>query len=63
MQFELITADDSFVALREEWNRLAGDDPLASWEWRYAWWQVYGHRRALAVGVVRRDDQILGIAP
>lgn len=63
MQFELITTDDSFAALREEWNRLACDDPLASWEWRYAWWQVYGHRRSLAVGVVRRDDQVLGIAP
>lgn len=67
MQFELVTTDTSFAALRDDWNRLAGDDPLSSWEWRSAWWRFFGtaldRRRSLAIGVVRHGDRVVGIAP
>ncbi len=64
MQSELVTTDTSFAALRDDWNRLAGDDPLATWEWRSTWWKHYGRRRSLAISVVRRDDgRVVGIAP
>src|SRR5262245_9094267 len=67
MQSELVTTATSLAALRDDWNRLAGNDPMMSWEWRSTWWRCYGpaydRRRGLAVAVVRRDDHIVGIAP
>lgn len=67
MQSELVTTDTSLAAIRDEWNRLAGDDPLQTWEWRAAWWKFFGpaydKRRRLAIGVVRQAGQVVGIAP
>lgn len=67
MQSELVTTDTSLAALRDEWNRLAGDNPLLSWEWRATWWRFFGpsydRRRRLAIGVVRDEGRIVGIAP
>jgi hypothetical protein len=31
MRLEIINSDAGFDALRDDWNRLAGDDPLNSW--------------------------------
>lgn len=63
MRAELVTTAAEFADLRDEWNRLAAGDPLASWEWRDAWWRAYGQKRQLAVGVVRRQDRIIALLP
>ncbi|MGC3966346.1 MAG: GNAT family N-acetyltransferase [Pirellulales bacterium] len=63
MRAEVVTTVAGIADLRDEWNRLAAGDPLASWEWRDAWWQAYGGKRRLAVGVVRRHDRILALLP
>lgn len=64
MQLEIITTDAGFAALRDDWNRLAGDDPLNGFEWNHAWWHEFRRAGRLAIGVVRDDDaEITAIAP
>lgn len=63
MQLEIITSDAGFAALRDDWNRLAGDDPLNGWEWSHAWWHEFRRRGKLAIGVVRDAGIVHAIAP
>jgi len=63
MQFELVTSEASFAGLETDWNRLAANRPLDRFEWRSAWWKAFGTGRRLAVGVARREDCIVAIAP
>lgn len=37
MNFQIIDDYSGISSLRDEWNRLAGDHPLLSWEWHSAW--------------------------
>jgi len=30
------------ASLAADWNRLAGDHPLRTWEWLGSWWETYG---------------------
>ena len=48
----------------ESWNRLAGDRPLASWEWMATWAERLGKEFSLAI-LVETDDNgdWIGIAP
>lgn len=63
MRLEIINSDAGFDALRDDWNRLAGDDPLNSWEWSRAWWHEFRRGGRLAIAVVRDGDLVLAIAP
>jgi len=63
MHLEIITSDAGFAALRDDWNRLAGDDPLNGFEWNHAWWHEFRRAGRLAIGVVRDGDEIIAIAP
>lgn len=63
MRAEVVTSESAFLALRDDWNRLAAGDPLATWEWRHAWWESWNYRRKLAIGVVREGDRVLAILP
>ncbi|MCE9604296.1 MAG: GNAT family N-acetyltransferase [Planctomycetia bacterium] len=63
MQLEIIRCDAGFASLREDWNRLAGEDPLNGWEWSYAWWHEFRRGGRLALGVVREAGTIVAIAP
>ncbi len=63
MRAEVVTSDSAFLALRDDWNRLAAGDPLATWEWRHAWWESWNHRRRLAIGVVYEGERVLAILP
>ena len=63
MRAEVITSESAFLALRDDWNRLAAGDPLATWEWRHAWWKSWNQRRRLAIGVVYEGERVLAILP
>lgn len=63
MQLEIVTSDAGFAALRDDWNRLAGDDPLNGWEWSHAWWHEFHRAGRLTLGIVRDADTIVAIAP
>lgn len=63
MQLEIITTDAGFAALRDDWNRLAGDDPLNGFEWNHAWWHEFRRAGRLAIGVVRNSVEIEAIVP
>ncbi|MBA4020143.1 MAG: hypothetical protein C0483_23525 [Pirellula sp.] len=63
MRAEVVTSESAFLALRDDWNRLAAGDPLATWEWRHAWWQSWSNRRRLAIGVVRDGERVVAILP
>ena len=63
MKAELVTTDAALDELREPWNRLAGGDPLASWEWRTAWRRIMAGDRPLAVAAVRSGERIVGLLP
>lgn len=63
MQLEIITTDAGFTALRDDWNRFAGDDPLNGWEWNHAWWHEFRRAGRLAIGVVRDGGAVAAIAP
>lgn len=76
MTFTVRTITDSqeLQQLEPQWNRLAGDMPMRSWQWSAAWWQHYGQLaqqkgkpqgKSLSVLAVFSDsDQALvGIVP
>ncbi|MFK8110835.1 MAG: GNAT family N-acetyltransferase [Rubripirellula sp.] len=65
MRIEPVTTFSRFVELREDWNRLAGDLPMRSWEWAYSWAETMlapGHLMIL-VGFDEATESVIGIAP
>ncbi|TWU02488.1 GNAT family N-acetyltransferase [Stieleria varia] len=44
------------------WNSLAAN-PLQRWEWLGSWWHAYQGQHTLYVLLVKRGDEIVGIAP
>jgi CelD/BcsL family acetyltransferase involved in cellulose biosynthesis len=65
-----ITCADSswgFTALRPEWNSLlrasSADCPFLTWEWLHSWWAQVGRTSALRIATVRRDGELIAVAP
>ena len=67
LHVETIRAVDAFAALREEWTELlehsAADCVFLTWEWLYTWWWYQGEGRQLAILTVRRENELVAIAP
>jgi CelD/BcsL family acetyltransferase involved in cellulose biosynthesis len=65
-QVEAIADADGFRALRDDWNALlqrsSSDCLFLTWEWLYLWWLHLGGA-ALSILAVRRDGELVGIAP
>ena len=67
--FELVENTEGFLALEEDWKRLADccatKTPFMKWDWVALWWQTFEDRYQLAVGVVkdRNTGLVRGIAP
>ena len=53
--------------LRPEWDDLladgSSDSPFLTWEWLDPWWRHLGHRRRLAMVLVRAQGRLIGAAP
>lgn len=64
---DVIRDTESFRELRGEWTELLQDSPcnnlFLSWEWMFTWWTRLAGKRALNLITVRRDDQLIAIAP
>ncbi|MHB8762734.1 MAG: GNAT family N-acetyltransferase [Deferrisomatales bacterium] len=62
-----VTEEDEFLALRDEWNHLAGASALASvflrHEWHDAAWQWQRAEARLRLQCVRRAGRLVGICP
>ncbi|MFJ3962794.1 GNAT family N-acetyltransferase [Streptomyces sp. NPDC090036] len=56
-----------FAALEESWNRLFRGCPTAtpfqSHAWLHSWWLSYGKDGRLRIVLVRRGDELVGVAP
>ena len=66
---ELITEEESFYNLENEWNSLLQESEANSifltWEWMSTWWSFFGDEGQLWIVVARSPDSgsILGLAP
>lgn len=65
---EVLESARRFVALKEEWESLYHNSPVAtpfqSWAWLYSWWESYGADYDLRLVTVRNDEGLLvGILP
>ncbi|HYW04926.1 MAG TPA: GNAT family N-acetyltransferase [Gammaproteobacteria bacterium] len=67
MDMEVVTDAAGLHALRSDWDRLSGEDPLAnvftSWDWHASWWRHYGTGRRLQVLVAREQGRAVAILP
>ena len=67
LQITKVSTCEGLEELRPHWHRLASlqEQPnvFSTWEWNSCWWQVHGREGSLYVLVVRREDEIVGIAP
>lgn len=67
-QYEILTSQEEFASLEEEWEDLYQNSPLAtpfqSWAWLYSWWESYGNSYVLRLITVRNGEGLLvGIIP
>jgi CelD/BcsL family acetyltransferase involved in cellulose biosynthesis len=74
MTVRLISTQEDLFALEADWNALAGNMPLRSWDWLAAWWKHYergessderaGDRQLYVLGVYHgATRKLIGIAP
>ncbi|GAB1264073.1 GNAT family N-acetyltransferase [Aurantivibrio infirmus] len=63
----LVTDANRLEALRTDWGRLQKESNaeglISSLDYILLWWKYFGTWRDLFVIVIRRDDQVIGIAP
>ena len=59
--------DRDFRLLKEEWENLYRNSPLAtpfqSWAWLYSWWEAYGEDFELRLVTLRYDNLLVGLIP
>ena len=69
ISIEIITNDDSFYALKDEWALLLNNSPADSifltWEWISTWWKFFNKKTDLWIITARHTEtkQLIGIAP
>ncbi|MEZ5301605.1 MAG: GNAT family N-acetyltransferase [Verrucomicrobiales bacterium] len=68
LKLDRITAPEGFLALEGEWEALLSRSPqngfFLTFEYLFAWWEVYGADYELTILTARREDgSLAGIAP
>lgn len=69
MDTKIITDEEGFLQIREDWERLTDRDPDATYystfEFNYSWWQVFGKDRNKQLFILchYRDNAMVAIAP
>lgn len=63
MKLEVISNVADFLTIKDDWNRLSGNQPLLRHEWHCCWWKHFAGRHQLAIAVVREANRIVAIAP
>ena len=69
-QIEVISNNDDFFSLREQWNEInehsLNGNIFISWEWLYTWWETYQNQSNRSLYILKctnSDNELLGIAP
>jgi CelD/BcsL family acetyltransferase involved in cellulose biosynthesis len=64
---EVLEDEKEFDALQEQWNELLKNSPVNSlfltWEWTHTWWRHLAEDRKLHIILVRRERELIAIAP
>ncbi len=64
---EVVGDTAAFGALQQEWDELlqASDSACVflTWEWLYTWWKHLAESQRLCILVVRRGNELVGVAP
>jgi len=67
LRIQVITAENEFAALGDQWQQLAVRDEQAmlfnDWQWNSLWWQHYKHLGHLHILLVFNEQQLVGIGP
>ncbi len=67
LQVTCLRRPEDFRALRTEWSRLLAQSKnrnvFLSWEWLYAWWEVFAEDNRLYLLTVREKGNLIGVAP
>jgi len=67
MQLRVITDENEFFQLRDEWNALLSKSSAnciyLTWEWLFTWWKIFKQSRKLLILTVYDNNQLIGIAP
>jgi CelD/BcsL family acetyltransferase involved in cellulose biosynthesis len=64
---EVLVEDRDFRLLKEEWENLYRNSPLAtpfqSWAWLYSWWKSYREDYELRLVTLRHGNLLVGLIP
>ncbi len=67
---DVVTTNDAFYALRDEWNLLNDNSSkgnlFTSWDWLYTWWDIYkddGKRQLHILKYTDNEGKLIGLAP
>jgi len=64
LRIHICDNDSRLAELADDWNALAGRDPLRRHEWLATWWRYFGQgKRLLALEVRDAAGQLVGLAP
>ena len=65
--FDLVTTQERFDELENDWIRLcensSADSLFCSFAWMRTWWKFYQHLGELRILTLRRDGELIGVAP
>lgn len=65
-EIKIITGNDDFDALEQEWNKLAWESDtliFQTFEWNRIWWKHFGTNKKLYIMAVYIKNKLAGIAP
>lgn|SRR5262245_9508689 len=67
LKVEFVDDFSHLLRLEPQWQALveasAQPEPMLAPDWAMTWWKYYRSGRLLAVGIFRKDDEIVGLAP
>jgi len=67
LKVEFVNDFSHLLRLEPQWQALveasAQPEPMLAPDWAMTWWKYYRSGRLLAVGIFRKDDEIVGLAP
>jgi CelD/BcsL family acetyltransferase involved in cellulose biosynthesis len=67
ISIEEVNDVEKFRSLREPWDALLQDSHdnniFLTWEWSFTWWQHHGRDRKLRILLMKKSNEIIGIAP
>jgi CelD/BcsL family acetyltransferase involved in cellulose biosynthesis len=67
IKLDVVSSIKGLEALKPDWDRLLGEmdvpSPFMSWDWSRAWWEQFGRRHQIRIGVLHESGRVVGIVP